>query len=288
MTRAEQLPGEKLILRLKPHPVAFWHLFVISGLLIFLGYFVKQLYLYVAGFKLGIPIPFLQQYNFANVLVLWGVLVGAAIVIGLIYMRITSLILFGTIALAGTILTEYFKMPLEVHFWLLAFCGLMGFALTEFYRRGHNYYITTIRLIMEKSFMSYDSRQLTYDKINDLAMVQGLLGRILNYGTVVPITASGFGLGEDLASAGIGSGIGIGGKLPSPVGLGLGFSASGGRAVQIPRGRTYHTLYGVPRPREVQETVARMIQRQTSGPYLEGIASGVEGLPKQNIVKTTE
>lgn len=288
MKRTEPLPGEKLILKLKPHPLAFWHLFVISGLMIFLGYFVKQLYLYAAGSKLRIAIPFLQQYNLANVLVLWCVLIGAAIVIGLIYVRITSVILFGAIALAGTMLTEYFKMPLEVHFWLLVFCGLIGFALTEFYRRGHNYYITTIRLIMEKSFVSYDSRQLTYGKINDLAMVQGLLGRIFNYGTVVPITASGFGLGEDLASAGIGSGIGIGGKLPSPVGLGFGFSASGGRAVQIPRGRTYHNLYGVPRPREVQETVARMIQGQNLGPYLEGVASGSEGLPKQNIAKTTE
>jgi len=288
VTRAEPLPGEKLVMKLKPHPLAFWHLFAISGILIFLGYLVKQLYLFVAGFKLRIPIPFLQQYNIANVLVLWGVLVGVAIVIGLIYVRVTSLLVFGTVALTGTILTEYFKMPLEVHFWLLVFCGFMGFALTELYRRGHDYYVTTFRLIMERSFMSYDSRQLTYDKINDLALVQGPLGRILNYGTVIPVTASGFGLGEDSASAGIGSGIGIGGKSPSPIGVGVGLSASGGRAVEIPRGRTYHTLYGVPRPREVQEAIARMIQRQTPGPYLERIASGVEKLLEKNMTSKNE
>ena len=262
MTRAEPLPGETLIMKLKPHPLAFWHLFAISGLLVFLGYLIGQLYLLTARFKLRIPIPFLEQYNLSNILIFWGVLLGVAIVIGLVYMRVTSLLLFGAIALAGTVLTEYFKMPLDVHVWLLVICGLMGFCMAEFYRRGHNYYITNLRLIMERNFISYDSRQLTYDKINDLALVQGMLGRVLNYGTVVPVTASGFGLGEDSASAAILSGLGVGTGTRSLGNVGFGLSATGGRAVQIPRGRTYHTLYGVPRPRQVQEAIARMIQRQ--------------------------
>lgn len=280
MTRAEPLPGEQLIMKLKPHPLAFWHLFAVSGLLIVLGHVVRQLYALVAGLKLQIPI--LQSYNSANVLILWGVLVAAAVVIGLIYVRVTSLLAFGAIASAATIMTEYFKMPLETHYWLLVFSGLMGFVLTELYRRGHNYYVTNLRLVTESDFIFYNSRQLTYDKINDLALVQGPIGRILNFGTVIPVTASGLGLGEDSASAGIRTGIGIGGKASLPTGVGVGLSASGGRGVQIPRGRTYHTLYGVSRPREVLEAVARMIQRQTSGPYLERIASGVEKLLSQN------
>lgn len=282
VTKVEPLPGEQLVMKLKPHPLAFWHLFAVSGLLIILGYLLKQLYVLVAGFKLRIFIPFLQQYNVANILILWGMLIGAAIIVGLIYIRVTSLLAFGSIALVATILTEYFKMPLETHFWVLAISGFIGLSLTELYRRGHNYYITNLRLITERNFISYDSRQLTYDTINDLALVQGLIGRVLNFGTVIPVTASGFGLGEDSASAGIGVGAGIGGRAPLLPGVGL--SASGERAAQIPRGRTYHTLYGVQGPREVQETIAMMIQKQTSGSRLERIASGVEKLLSQNMV----
>lgn len=288
MTRPEPLLGEKLVMKLKPHPMAFWHLFAVSGILIMLGYLVKQLYAFVVDIRLRSPIPFLQQYNVANVLILWAVLIGSAIVIGLVYIRVTSVLLFGSIALIGTVLTEYFKMPLEVHFWLLVVCGFVGFVMTEFYRRGHTYYVTTFRLITERSFVSYDSRQLTYDKINDLALVQGLFGRLLNYGTVIPVTASGLGLGEDLASAEIGSGVGTGGRALSPIGFGLALSASGGRAVQIPRGRTYHTLYGVSHPREVQTTIARMIQGQTPGPYLKRIASGIESLIEKNKTSRNE
>jgi len=282
VTKAEPLPGEQLVMKLKPHPLAFWHLFVVSGLLIVLGYLLRQLYVFVAGFKLRISLPLLQQYNVANILILWGMLIGVAIIVGLIYIRVTSLLAFGAVALVATILTEYFKMPLEIHFWVLVISGFMGLSLTEFYRRGHNYYITNLRLITEKDFVSYDSRQLTYDKINDLALVQGLIGRILNFGTVIPVTASGFGLGKDSASAGIGAGIGTGSGAPLLPGVGL--LASGERAVHIPRGRTYHTLYGDRRPREVQETIAKMIQKQMSGSRLERIASGVEKLLSQNMV----
>lgn len=273
MNRAEPLSGERLIMKLKPHPLAFWHLYAVSGLLILLGYLIDRIYVIVSGLRLKVPIPFFQQYNVTNILILWGVLIGAAIIIGLIYIRVTSLLIFGAIALTGTVLTEFFKMSLEVHFWLLALCGLAGFAFAEFYRRGHNYYVTNLRVIMEKSFVTYDSRQFTYDRINDLAIVQGVLGRILNYGTVIPVTASGFGLGEDSASAEIGGGVAIGGRRSMPLGGGLGLSASGGRAVLIPRGRTYHTLYGIPRPREVQHAIAAMMQsqtlpKQTQGPYI--------------------
>jgi hypothetical protein len=273
VTRAQPLPGEKLVMKMKPHPLAFWHLYAISGLLILLGYLIARIYVYLAGFKLGLPIPILQQQNVSNILVLWVLLLGTSIILGFVYLRATSILVFGAIALAGTVLTEYFKMPLDVHYWLLIVCGLAGFVFVEFYRRGHNYYVTNLRIVMEKSFLSYDSRQFAYNKIEDLAVVQGVLGRVLNYGTVIPVTASGFGLGEDSASLGIGGGGGIGGKHGVPVGGGVSFSASGGRAVLIPRGRTYHTLYGIPRPREVQHAIVmimqgQMPQKQTIGPYL--------------------
>jgi hypothetical protein len=263
LQRVEPLPGEQLIMRLKPHPLAFWHLFAISGVLIILGFILRQLYFLVAGLKLPalLALPFLQQHNVINILILWSMSIGVAIAIGLVYVRLTPVLIFASIALVATVLTEYLKMPLETHSVILILSGLAGFLLTESYRRGHSYYITNLRLIMEKDFISYDSRQITYDRISDLALVQGLIGRILNYGTVVPVTLSGFGLGEDSAHAGIAAGT-AGGK--ASVSMAVGLSASGGRAVQIPRGRTYHTLYGVPNPREAQQVIAQMIQKHIS------------------------
>ncbi len=78
---------------------------------------------------------------------------------------------------------------------------------------------------------------------------------------MIPVTGSGFGLGEDSASLGIGGAVGVGGKRILPVGGGLSFSASGGRAVLMPRGRTYHTLYGIPRPREVQQAIVMIMMQ---------------------------
>jgi len=274
VAKVQQLPSEKLVLKLKPHPLAFWHLYAVSGVLILLAYEVRQFYAYLARFTLELPIPFLQQHNSANILVLWTLLVGVAIIIGFVYVRATSLLVFSAIAFTGTVLTEYVKMPLDVHYWLLIVCGLVGFVLTEFHRRGHSYYVTNKRIVMEKSFLSYDSRQFAYDRIEDLAVVQGVLGRVLNYGTVIPVTGSGFGLGEDSASLGIGGAVGIGGKRILPVGGGISLSASGGRAVLMPRGRTYHTLYGIPRPKEVQQAIVMIMmqghvpEKTTVGPYL--------------------
>ncbi|MFH0848735.1 MAG: PH domain-containing protein [archaeon] len=265
MGKIEPFPGERLILMAKPHSLAFWHLNVISGLLVCLGFVVKWLYSAVGNYqwlKFISNIPSLGRYNITQLLIYWTVLVGFAIIIGLVYIRITPLLLFGSIAAVGTILSEYLRMPLDIHMWLLVFSGLMGFVLTELYRQGHSYYITSLRLIMQKSFISNDSRQLSYRQISDISVTQGLLGKIFDFGTVIPVTVSGMGLGQDSSIAGLSSGVAAGVRVPGQLGVGLGFSASGGRAVQLPRGRTYHTLYGVSHPDRVAETVAQIMFRK--------------------------
>ncbi len=135
MTKAQPLPGEKLVMKMKPHPLAFWHLYAVSALLILLGYMIARVYPYLAGLKLSLPIPVLQQQNIPNILVLWVLLLGTSIILGFVYLRATSILVFGGIAFVGTVLTEYFKMPLDVHYWLLIVCGLVGFVFVEFYRK---------------------------------------------------------------------------------------------------------------------------------------------------------
>jgi hypothetical protein len=262
MEKIEPLPGERLILVTKPHSLAFWHLNVISGLLICLGVIIRWSYNAISNYqwlKFLNNIPYFGRFNVASLAIYWALIMGFAVIISLVYIKFTPILLFGSIAVIGTVLSEYLKMPLEIHMWLLVFSGLMGFVLTELYRQGHSYYVTNLRLIMQKNFISSDSRQLPYRQISDLSVNQGLLGRVFNFGTVVPVTVSGFGLGEDSANAGLTGG--IAGTLRSygQLGGGLGFSASGGRAVQLPRGRSYHTMYGVSHPAYVAETIARVM-----------------------------
>jgi hypothetical protein len=143
--------------------------------------------------------------------------------------------------------------------------SIIGLILTEFYRRGHYFYITNQRIISELRFLSYKRRELTYGKINDLALTKGILGRIFNYGTIFPITASGFGLGQDLAVVTAGMGV------TSKKGVGGGVAVSGGRTVSIPRGRSSYVLFGVRKPDEVYGIISKHIHGYEEAPYLKKI-----------------
>ncbi len=264
MTKIEPFPGEQLVMRLKPHFLSFWHLYVVCGLMVTLALLLKWIYgamtnLQWLGFLSKIPV--LGRYNLPHILIFWTTLISIAIAISMIYVRATPVLVFGLIALLGTVATEYLKMPLETHSWLLVFSGLIGFVVTELYRQGHSYYITNLRLIMRKSFLSNDSRQLVYGQISDISVVQGLFGRIFNFGTVIPVAVSGLGLGQDSVMAELGTGLSMRSRMTNPFGVAGGLSAGGGRAVHLPRGRTYHTLYGVSNPNDVAETLARMMTR---------------------------
>lgn len=68
--------------------------------------------------------------------------------------------------------------------------------LTFFYVRGHKYWITTKRIVIVKTFIQRNIREIEYGKITDIALEQGILGRIFNFGTIIPITPSTLGTGS--------------------------------------------------------------------------------------------
>lgn len=47
--------------------------------------------------------------------------------------------------------------------------------------------------MIAKTFITRDIRELSYDKITDIAVRQDILGRLYNFGTIIPLTASGLG-----------------------------------------------------------------------------------------------
>ena len=138
------------------------------------------------------------------------------------------------------------------------FLSLLGFPLVEIYRRSHRYFITNFRLILKGGIITSRERSLRYEKISDIEGSQGIAGKIFRFGTIIPITQSGFGLGEDATFAG-GGGSGKKGRL-------FGF-AGGSKGVTIARARSYYELHGVHPYREVKTLIENFLHQHTIAPY---------------------
>ena len=79
------------------------------------------------------------------------------------------------------------------------------------------------------------------------------MGQIFGFGTIIPISQSGFGLGTDTSFAG--GGVQIGEKKAKLMGF-----FGGGKEVQTPRTRTYFELHGVFPYNKVKKIVEEMVQ----------------------------
>ncbi|MEM3584596.1 MAG: PH domain-containing protein, partial [Nitrososphaerales archaeon] len=199
-------------------------------------------------------------------ILIWGALIIVPF-LAIAILKITWRWFFFAIILVitGIVLVSFYNLPLYYVQMPSIIASILGSILTEFYRRGHAFYVTDQRIISELRFLSYKRRELTYDKINDLALTKGILGRIFNYGTIFPITASGFGLGEDLAVATAGMG------ATSKKGFSGGIAVSGGRTISVPRGRSSYVLFGVRNPNGVYEIISKNIHGYEEAPYLKKI-----------------
>jgi hypothetical protein len=180
---------------------------------------------------------------------------------------------------AGLTATFLLKWPLEYMQLPLISGGVLGILLTEKYRRGHRFYVTSQRIISELRFLSYKRRELTYGKITDVAMAKGVLGSLFGFGTIFPVTASGFGLGEDLAA--VTAGVGLTSR-----GVTAGTAVTGGRTVSVPRGRSFHTLFGVPRPEEICSMIAKYVYEHEEAPYLKRFSEKVGSIKEKGKPKS--
>ena len=232
--------GEELLLELKPHPLAFAHLYLIYTYILAVGIYF---WLYPINIEDIVRLPFLSGPQ-TKMLFLWLILVVPLVVASLI--KISWRWAFLSVALAAISTALYYSgHPM----WIPEVAvGLIGDLFTDIYRRSHNYYVTSKRIIMEKRFITVNVRELPISKINDVVVDVSLLGRLFNFGTVIPLTASGLGVGQDLALAGTSVKV-------SRFEVGV----AGGRGINVPRARTFLTLYGVPDPENVSATISSLL-----------------------------
>ena len=138
--------------------------------------------------------------------------------------------------------------------------SIAGFLIVEIYRRSHKYIITNLRIIFKGGILTKQERIVRYDKISDINTKQGIFGQLFSFGTIIPISQSGFGLGSDSSFAA--GGVSAGGKKTRLLGL-----FGGGKEVQTPRARSYYELHGVHPYKEIKKIVERLVQGSVITPY---------------------
>lgn len=144
------------------------------------------------------------------------------------------------------------------NYWLIL-AALVGLFLSNGFRSSHKYYITSRRIITRFGFFMVRERDLLYSKIDDLVIHQNLLGRLFNFGTLIPISASGLGTGSDHAI------VSAGAEQKLPVGPAIKVTVGGGRSITIPRAPSFYSLYGVSRPNSLKNLLIEEMDKREYG-----------------------
>ena len=250
MKDEDLLEDEKSEMILSPHPLSF------------MRYQSLSIFLIIWGILTGWFINFSEwQSSFTNnfwlSLLFWGVgLLLGGVVASLLTIRWSIFFLYALIFLGG--IGIIFWQGIQDAFGLFApfytiILSIIGFLMVEAYRRSHKYIISNQRIKFKGGIVTKQERTLRYDKITDINAKQGVLGQIFGFGTIIPISQSGFGLGSDNSFAG--GGLQVGEKKTKLLGF-----FGGGKEVQTPRTRSYFELHGVYPYNKVKKIVEEMVQ----------------------------
>jgi len=242
------LHGEELEEVLRPHPLSFIKYHLLSVYLFIVSVALNGLYSHLqanlspSGFLSSIfgLISEMPAQDAILLVVFWALLIVGGILFGPLWGGRMPLILMAGLGLVGTFLELYYQYPPFTKLWMLILAAASGIVITEINRRSHTYLITNYRIVARKGFVRREKRDLIYGGINDVCVNQGLMGRIFNFGTVVPVTASGLAsaraLSEEMAR------------------------------VQQSELEKHFSLYGVPKPGKVRSLIiSRQLRaRETS------------------------
>jgi len=256
MDEDELLENERVEKILSPHPLSFMKL---QSLCIFL---------LVWGVVIGWLVNFSDWRNWFNgfiqIILVWSiVLLVGGIIASLLAIRWRIFFLYLGVVLGGIGLLywqNWWEITGVVLPYYTLFTSIIGFLLVEWFRRSHKYIISNQRIIFKGGLLTKEERTLRYDKISDINYKQGILGQIFGFGTIIPISQSGFGLGTDATFAA--GGMEIGGKKTRFLGL-----VGGGKEVQTPRARSYYELHGVYPFKEIKKLVESLVQGHVITPY---------------------
>ncbi len=256
------LDGEKIEMELKPAKMAFVKHYSVAVLYVLLAYALWKLFNWSSFTSFASSLP-ISASAFGDI-VFFAIFVLAGFLLSLEFMSRLPLVANALVAALGI----YISTTLAIHFALFfplfsVVCGVVVLIIVTVYADSHTYYITNERIIMKRSFISRKTREIFYEKLSDISVEQSVLGRIFNFGNVVPITQSGFGLGSTGTFAGAGAGGGSKGFF--------GVFGGGSKNTQEPRVRSYYQLFGVENPYRVKDTITKHVHEHSPIPYLSNI-----------------
>jgi membrane protein YdbS with pleckstrin-like domain len=257
MDQSESLKNERVEKILSPHPFSFMGLQSLCIFLIVWGMVLLWL-VNASEYKDALTVnPWFPVVVWALVLLIGAVLASLVLIrwsVFFLYLGIVAgaigLIVWQNWIDASSLFIPVYSVAISI----------LGFLLVELYRRSHKYIISNLRLIFKGGIVVKEERTLRYDKITDINAKQGVLGQIFGFGTIIPISQSGFGLGADQSFAA--GGVELGTKKTRLMGL-----FGGGREVQTPRARSYYELHGVHPYKEVKKLVEELVQGHVITPY---------------------
>jgi hypothetical protein len=256
MDQEESLKNERLERVLSPHPLSFMKLQFLCIFLIIWGVILLWLVNfsdYKDPFGYWIPIVII----WALILILFSIIASILTIRWIIFFLYLGLVAGGIGLMA--LFTWYDAAGFFLPIWSVCM-SILGFLFVEVYRRSHKYLISNLRIVFSGGIFTKRERTLRYDKISDINSEQGILGQIFGFGTIIPISQSGFGLGTDQSFAA--GGVKLGEKKVGILGL-----FGGGREVQTPRARSYYELHGVHPYKEIKKLVESAVQESVITPY---------------------
>jgi len=87
--------------------------------------------------------------------------------------------------------------------------GVFIFVFTLWTQRSYSYAITTQAVILQQDFlMSRSRRRFLYSNVQEINVRQGAIGKIFNFGSVIPMTSTGLGLEESTTGVAAGASLG--------------------------------------------------------------------------------
>lgn len=257
MDQNDLLENEQVEKILSPHPLSFMRLQSLCLFLIIWGVLVGWLVNFSEYKDLFNSNEWFPVLAWGLVLLLVGVIASLLTIKWSIFFLYLGMFAGGL----GLMLSQGWLVDSGVFipFYSVAI-SIIGFLIVELYRKSHKYIISNLRVIFKGGIVTKRERTLRYDKITDINAKQGILGQIFSFGTIIPISQSGFGLGSDQSFAA--GGVELGTKKAGFLGL-----FGGGKEVQTPRARSYYELHGVHPYKEIKNLIETMVQSNVITPY---------------------
>jgi hypothetical protein len=307
---------ERLLREIKPHPLAFWDMYlvwvwIIVVSLLFMSYgeeFARPLRPWlsltggfeeasssISGLQQGMPpLPInvnpvfnaykgvggvLSPFNsfmaaYGQAVVWFLAIVMSALAMSVLKIQWKWVFQMACVGALSIFLSAYFGMPASGAYYFGVLFSVLGAASVEVYRRAHTFYITNMRIVTEVDFTSRKRNELTYDKVNNVVLEQDLLGSLFGFGTIIPVTASGLGMGSDFSAVSVDA---SGRASQGPT---VSVGVLGGRSVQTPRVRSMYGIFGVEDPDAVHQLISENVRAYVQAPYLRKMTEQLDDLKK--------